>query len=815
MSGIEILYFILACGFGIVAVMYYVPKAQIGKSSIIAFHYALACIMSFNYACFLITTTAPLKNIFFTIHLFLMLMLCLAISDFICTLSKAKKRSHNLVFLLCILFVCVLSYCFFPVTAFLDITKPIEWNGAYRRILQAPFVIVFLSSIILLLVVNIRFLFYYYKHSGNIKRKKFISYFLGAAIILSVLVNAIDTIVKIAYLKTSAYYDLLVITILIYLLTIIICQDFFYILELTTNSLLYKIIDKTPESIAVCDYKLRLIWCNKNFIKIFSPNTTAVNHPTIRSFILKDAPDSTFKTKSKIQTNITVADKNYDMLFTSLPIFSNDGDFMSGIYYIQDITSFENRKKDIYRIKENLKLKILNRTISLKKLNFRLKKLIAEKIAQEEKNFYVLNYDLPTGLCNRKTIIQKLNALISYMPKIYLIYLDIDDVKMLNDSLGHDVVDIVIKKFAKRLQHLPYNKSAARFGSDEFLILLDGTEDVHRVCRDIQYLVSKAFTVNGTEVKITVSIGVSSYPNDGIDATALIRFADMAMNESKEKGKNCISYFNAKLKTKMETDFFISGQIKNDLLNDRINILLNPLVCFDHNGKRNISAFETVVHWYHRENECLSDEIFTDIIRRAGLLKKFDRWLFSTAVKKVSTNKYFKAHHDFKLIVALSEQSFYNPVFFDYIIEVISSCNIRTQQIEIEISETTLMINPELATKNIKQFQQFGMDTIIKNFGVSYSSLSFMNRLDFSKIKLSRVFISEIGKNAKDEGIIRLLILLAQRINIKISAEGVENAEQLRFLLKNGCKLFQGTFFSEAILIDDFLKILDSDVVWI
>lgn len=814
-SIVEVLCLIMCCIFGIFAFIFFAsPKTNL-KSFWISVHSIFCCIMTLNYAFLLMTTNLTIKTSLLNVHMIFVGMLCFSICDFILIINDQEKRRRQRIVPLIFILIYFALYYIYPISSVIDVTKKIDWHNAILKIIQLPSISFFIICLFLIIFLLARRLASYYKSSYNSKRHRISSYILGMVLVFTFLINIFDLAIKYLFHVKSFYYDLSVLIAFIFLLAVVLCQKFFYILEIATNELIYKMIDRIPESVGVFDYKLRLVWCNKNFRKMFFSNDWKLKHPQIKNLILSDQDEEIFKTKVKIQTRIQVGDNVQDVLFTSLPIYSRSNDFTSAVYYIQDMTEFEEKKRSLKENKKNLELKIINKTIALKKLNLKLKKLIKEKTAQEEKNFYILNFDLTTGLYNRKSIIQKLKSLISNKQKLYLVYFDIDDVKMLNDTIGYSIVDTLLNKVAKRIQTLNYEKSIARFGSDEFLIILDGNENVDKACKDIQKLLSKPFRIDGNEIKITVSIGVSIYPNDGVDVTNLIRFADMAMYESKEKGKNCISFFDSKLKSKVEIEFFMSEQVKSDLLNGRMRLLVEPVVYLNQNGKRSICAFETVSRWYYNFDNILSESVFIEITRRAGILKKYDRWLLATSIKRVSKNAFFKDNPDLKLMITLSDQSFYNPVFFDYVVENVSSCNVSPKQLEIEITERTLMLDPKLAIKNIKQFQQFGIDITIKNFGVSYSSLSLMNKLDFSKIKISKIFISEIGKNAKDEGIIRLLILLAKRIDIKISAEGVETPEQLRFLIKNACHFFQGDYFARPLLLEDFLKLLESNLIHI
>lgn len=803
---------IIACIFGVFAFVFFEPMRKNRKSLWMSVHAAISCGMSFNYVALLLVNSSYVKNILFTVHIILVTSLFYGIYEFTGILTNKKDILHYRILGISLGIIFLITYFFYPFT---DILKPIHkisWARALPELIRFPSFIIFSIYFFLLMFIGIRNLFLCYKNLDNPTRLRMSSLFVGIVLLLGFLTNILNLILLYSFKVVSMYYDLAIITTFLFSFVIIICQRFFYILEISPNLLIYKMIDKIPECVVVVDFNLHPVWWNKMFEDMFSEFLSVPKNLSIHDFIFPSSDGTIFKSRTKLQTKLKINSEERDILFTGMPIRTADGVFAAGVYYLQDVTSFEKRKNKIACHKKKLESKIIKRTHAIKQKNIKLKKLISEKIEQEENNFLLLNFDNTTKLYNRKSIMQKLDALISKKDMLYVLYVDIDDMKMLNDSFGHEIVNKLIVEIATRMTSaFEHDNAIARFSGDEFLIILDKQSDIHTECLNLQHVLAQPFFIDDVEIKITVSIGVSVFPNDGIDAATLIRFADMAMYQAKEKGKNCISYFDTSLKDKIETDFFVSEKLKTEILNSTMNVVVEPVIQINDDGSRHICSFETVICWYYDFNRFLNETMFLDIARKAGILKKFDRWLLNTTIKKASENNFFNMNTDFKLMITLSEQSFFSPIFFDYILETLNAYNVKPDKIEIEITEETLMLNPDLAIKNINQCQQFGIGIGIKNFGVSYSSLSYLNKLNFDKIKISKIFVSEIGNNLKDEGIIKLLIALSSRINIDVIAEGVDSTEQFKFLFQVGCRKFQGKLFAKPMVIDAFLKIIDSD----
>lgn len=805
-----VFYLIIACWFGIYSILFFYDSRLSLKRIWLSIYAAVACCLTINYICILTINRIVYRKRFFNLQIFLIIILAYCIYDFVLILTKTKRIKLCRSIGLSSIFIFSVLYYFYPMVESIDLRAMIDWHSTTRAAYKLPSTIAFSSILIGFSLLNIVHLFGS-KRNDDPERTKRSRLIIGIAVVCSFFLLMYEFYLKYFSHLYMRYFDVAVILNFMVFSAITYCQHTYFVLSIEPNAMIYKLIDKIPEALAVTNYDLKIIWYNTQFHKIFATDGKNLSGMLITDLMLSDTNPNIFKVKTRRETFIDTGDKTLNMLFISLPVYARSGDFISGVYYLQDITDFENKKNKIEKKRLVLEKEILQKTLQIRRLNMLLKKQLAEKAAQEEQNFYVLNFDASTGLCNRKTIMQKLNSLIRINNILYILYLDGDDMKMFNDMYGRKCVDELIVEIANRIvTDFDYEKVVSRFTSDEFLIILNGSCNIQEAIENLQELLSKPFNIDDKELKITISIGISIFPYDAADAESLIRFADMAMYEAKQKGKKSFSFFDTRLKVKIERDFLIAEKMKQELVNEGMKILVEPIVEFDSTGKRALYGIETVISWTYDINTTISDEFFLDIANKAGILRKYDRWMLTTAVKKTITSNFFNCNKDYKFLLAVSSKAFFSPIFFDYLLGTLSTYSLKPNQIEIEITESTLMQNPEISIKNINLCQQFGISIIIKNFGVSYSSLSYLNRLNFSKIKISKIFVAAIGKNIKDEGIIKLLIQLANRINIRVIAEGVSTAEQLRFLKENGCKYFQGPFFSQPMQLEDFLKVGDA-----
>lgn len=788
---------IIACVFGVFSFILFTTHGNNKKSILANIHSVTSCIMSFNYVILILVSSYEIKRVVFFMHYILLVFLTYVIYNFVLVFTKKDENPVYKGLGIFLSLISFISYIKHPIVNLIDLNTKIHWRVLIVQLLSYPATIIFLTTISIFSSINIINLFLYSKKADVIERDVKSSRFLALSLLIVFFINFVAGIIAYFFDIVTAYIDFSILSMFLFSLTLVFCQDRFYVLQVSPLGIIHKMVDKIPSCLFTVDHNLNISWRNKSFEKN-------------KEFLFSDMDDDFLKNKSKIQTKIFIENNEREILFSSLPIFSSSGDFVAGIYYVQDITTLEKRKEKVYRLKKNLEKRTLKKTLAIKRINTKLKKRMNEKIEQEEHNFFILNFDNATGLYNRKIITQKIDALIYERDILYLLYLDIDDLKMFNDSLGHDIVDKLIVKVARRIEEqYHYNKAVSRFSSDEFLIVLDHRADINTASLDLQNLFREPFIVDDEEIKITVSIGVSIFPNDGTDANSLIRFADMAMHQAKENGKNSISFFDTSIKEKLELSFFISKKIKTQLTNGTLDIFVEPIFKIDNDGTKKIMAFETVFFPYCDKMDIIDEDDFFSFVRQAGLLKNLDRFIMRTSIKKVSESKAFRLNSDIKLILSFSEQSFYSSIFFDYILETLDKHSLSPERIEIEISEATYMINSELAIKNINMCKQFGINTTIKNFGVGYSSLGSLNKFNFSKIKISKLFVSEIGTSIKDEGIIKFLVLFSRRIEIGVIAEGVSTKEQLDFLMQSGCKYFQGSFFQKPMVIDQFLYQLE------
>lgn len=813
-SLLVVIFALLACISGVFAVYFIYESNKYAKLVWLSFLSVSLCVSSITYIFFIITDWLRVKTILFNIHIINFSFFYYCIYDLILILTDEQKRLQKRIRVLSLLGMFLFSYYFFPFSNYIDIMARFSWRESLITVFELPSFWLFLLYIALVAWINISQLLHYSRDTANSTRMQKASRLLLWVLKIEYIFVIVDYLLRYIFNLKTIYYDISILFSLIFIVTILICQKKFLWLYYEVNEIIHEMMKNIPDIIVILDSNMKPVWYNQKCKDLLSDGEFIDPTRNVQNFILNICRDVVFNDTSKFQVAYTKNGKKLDLLFTVLPLYSKKNHFQFNLFHIQDISSFEKRKTTILKHKKILEQKILAKTILIKRRNLKLKNLLIKKTNLEERNFSILNVDASTELFNRNIMIQKIDSLIRIKEQLYVVYLDIDDVRIFNDLFGYDVIDILITQVADRLKNrLCYDKAVSRFGGDEFLILFDQKTNIFKACNEIHQILSEPFIIDNREIKITVSIGIANYPNDGMDASSLIRFADIAMYEAKSKGKNCISFFASKLKEKLENDFFITEKLKDDLLEGKMKIFCLPIIHFNKNGERKMYALNILGYWSYGFGLTLEDTVFFDTIRKAGILKNFDRMIFKNSIKKYSEYRHAYPDSEIKLLLHLSEKSFYSPIFFEYMLEILSLYSVSPEFIEIEISEETLMYEPEFSLKNIQQCQQLGIAVTIKNFGLTYSSLSYLDKLNISKIKISKFFVGEIGKNIKDEGIVKLFILLAKKLNIKVIAEGVNTVEQLRFLLDHDCSLFEGTLFGRVTEFDHFLKTISSDDV--
>ncbi|PYF07918.1 bifunctional diguanylate cyclase/phosphodiesterase [Ureibacillus chungkukjangi] len=433
---------------------------------------------------------------------------------------------------------------------------------------------------------------------------------------------------------------------------------------------------------------------------------------------------------------------------------------------------------------------------------------ITERKQMEEEIKYHAYFDSLTDLPNRVLLKDRLNQGLSFAQmnnqKLAVLYLDLDRFKLVNDTLGHSIGDLLLRDVANRLSAcVPNNATVSRQGGDEFTIYLPNIKNENEVLKVVNSVInsfSKSFKLVDNEIYMKTSIGISLYPENGDTSEILIKNADTAMYRSKEISGNSYHFFSEE----MDNRTFESIKLENDLYKaleqNELVIFYQPQI----NSKTNsIEGVEALLRWNHPEKGMISPDKFIPIAEETGLIVSIGEWILKEACKQV------KAWHDqgYPLIsvsVNLSVRQFEQSNLFSIVKNVLNEVGLSPKYIHLELTENLIVKNTELIVETMKQLKGLGISIAIDDFGTGYSSLGYLKNLPISTLKIDKSFIQDMTKD--DAAITNTIITLAKNLNLNVIAEGVEKKEQVDFLYARDCYMMQGYFFSRPMIAEDIAQ---------
>ncbi len=422
------------------------------------------------------------------------------------------------------------------------------------------------------------------------------------------------------------------------------------------------------------------------------------------------------------------------------------------------------------------------------------------------------SFDNLTGLPNRSLVMDRLHQLLKTARRsehqVAVLFLDFDDFKKLNDSLGHEVGDLFLVESAKRIKDaVRGGDTVGRLGGDEFLILLGGLEDsldAAHVARNILQQFNKPIKIGGRELLLTASIGIAVYPGDGDDPGELMRKADSAMYHAKTRGRNTHFYFTDELEHKVVRRLTLEEHIRSALGNNEFRLLFQPQV--DVLTGRMVGA-ETLLRWENPLIGKVSPEEFIPVAESTGMIVPIGKWVLEEALRQMDMLR-DKCERSLKLAVNLSPIQFRDPDLLLFIADCIDRHGIGNGGLEIEITEGALIDNEKHADWFLKRLRELGVSLAIDDFGTGYASLSYLSRYPFDVLKLDRSFVGNLVNNPKSRSLLTGAIALAHGMGMSVVAEGVETREQLDFLARLHCEFAQGYLFGKPVPLSDIEEVV-------
>jgi diguanylate cyclase (GGDEF)-like protein/PAS domain S-box-containing protein len=423
---------------------------------------------------------------------------------------------------------------------------------------------------------------------------------------------------------------------------------------------------------------------------------------------------------------------------------------------------------------------------------------IARKAAERNLQF-VASHDALTGLFNRSMFSQRLQQALAQAQRherqLAVLFIDLDGFKLINDTLGHDAGDVLLADLAVRLREcLREGDTLGRMGGDEFVVLIEGyKEDTQLldVARKVLETVAQPFLLRDGSYNVTASIGIAAYPQDGHDATELLKNADIAMYRAKEQGKNNFRFHSPDMNTHLVERVSLETALRRALDRGELTLFYQPRVSV---REDRVTGVEGLVRWMHPTQGILNPPEFMPIAEDAGLFGAIGDWVLHAACAQLKSWQQ-QGLVGLRIAVNLSMRQFGQDNLIERMREAVHTAGIDAKQLEIEITESVLMRHAERAVKLLAQVKDMGAQVVIDDFGTGYSSLGFLQRFPIDAVKIDRSLVLQLPHGADAAALARAVIAMAHSLGLQVVAEGVETRPQWEFLSEHGCDAMQGNYY--------------------
>jgi diguanylate cyclase (GGDEF)-like protein/PAS domain S-box-containing protein len=425
---------------------------------------------------------------------------------------------------------------------------------------------------------------------------------------------------------------------------------------------------------------------------------------------------------------------------------------------------------------------------------------------------YQAHHDSLTDLPNRALFKDRLSQSTitakRHNTEFALLFIDLDQFKKINDSLGHHIGDKVLIEASKRLQRCVREEDTiARLGGDEFTIILKdikNLQDVSKISQKIVNEMKQVMSIDAHDLYISASIGISLYPKDATSCDDLIRFSDSAMYRAKEEGRDNYQFYTSEMTAFAFEKVVMDSSLRMAIKEEQFVVYYQPQIGIQ---TETIIGMEALVRWEHPSLGLIPPSQFIPIAEESGLIIEIDK-----LVRKEAMIQFAKWYEDGLnpgiLSLNLAMKQLNEKDFLPQLLDTMQAIKFKAKWLELEITEGQIMANPEISITKLNIVSELGIELAIDDFGTGYSSLSYLKKLPLNKLKIDQSFIREIPNDEDDMAITKAIIALGKSLNLKIIAEGVEDREQKEFLAQNGCDLVQGYYYSQAIPKEEMAKLL-------
>ncbi|HUX78959.1 MAG TPA: EAL domain-containing protein [Alphaproteobacteria bacterium] len=437
---------------------------------------------------------------------------------------------------------------------------------------------------------------------------------------------------------------------------------------------------------------------------------------------------------------------------------------------------------------------------------------ITQQKAMEEQLIQQATHDALTSLPNRIILHDRIQQELRYSKRsnkiAAVLFFDLDDFKLINDSLGHDFGDILLQSVARRLERCVREQdTVARWGGDEFVILLTSLyqeAEIVPIVRKCLEAIEAPFVIDKHTVSITSSVGITILPRDGTTVAALLKNADSAMYNAKFSGRNNYKFYSLEMNRNTQHKLELINDLHEALETNQLKLHYQPIIDIQ---SASIVGAEALLRWYHPKKGLISPQEFIPIAEETGLILPIGEWVLRNAcLQNMSWQQ--EELRPITIAINLSGQQFKQRNIIELVINILKETKMDAKYLDLELTESVIMENSQIFLNYLLELKRLGVGLVIDDFGTGYSSLSYLKRFPVDKLKIDISFISGLPQDADDAAIVRAILAMAQQLNIKVVAEGVETRDQFSFLRNSSCNMCQGFLFSKAVPPPEFSAML-------
>ncbi|MCH7817532.1 MAG: EAL domain-containing protein [Proteobacteria bacterium] len=456
-------------------------------------------------------------------------------------------------------------------------------------------------------------------------------------------------------------------------------------------------------------------------------------------------------------------------------------------------------------------------TIGMLVLGIRLQRMVQALKESEEHIRYRANYDSLTGLPNRPNFVEHLSEAIFRGQRnpglTALLYIDLDRFKTINDTLGHDYGDELIKQVASRIhQTIRETDLVARLGGDEFTVLLTNMNDAIRasiIAKAILGRLSEPYSVYGHEIYSSASIGITVCPNDGEDANTLLKNADMAMYAAKDQGRNTFRFFTSQMTDRAQRFLELDKDMRRALREEEFYLCFQPILDLQN---QSIIGIEALLRWQHPVKGLIGPDEFIPVAEETGLIVDIGLWVLRRSCAEAISWPLQDMHPEFYLSVNISMRQFKGGFGKAVLSEILAETDYPAKHLVLEITESLLIDDDARTREALDDFRQMGVGLAVDDFGTGYSALSYLRKFPVNILKIDRSFIHDIAENMGDRRLVEAIIAMAHGLDLVVVAEGVETSEQESLLRDLRCDMVQGYFYSKPIEANEIKQLIKRSI---